>query len=579
VDAVVAAILWPITIWILFSGFDDLLVDIVAGFAALRRRARKDRPSRRTLLSQPQQPIAILVPLWREDAVIARMVQQNTASILYRNYQIFIGAYPNDELTLNEIRRLETRFSRVHLSICPHDGPTSKADCLNWIFQNILAYEQANDVRFDIIVTHDAEDVIHSDSLHWINHYSLRYQMVQVPVLPLRTPLTDWTHGVYIDEFSEYQTRDMPARQAMGAFIPSQGVGTGFRRDALDALARSEDNRIFEPVCLTEDYENGLRLRLQGAEQLFLPFQQEGIVTREYFPRILRNAIRQRTRWITGITFQTWDRHGWPGGLVQKYWLWRDRKGVFGNPISFLTNGLFVYGVIRWLSGAAIPDVPLLKVGALLGGYRMLYRMICVGRLFGIAFALTVPPRVVFANYINSAATFCALRQFLSAKWQGLPLVWYKTQHAYPGQEALVQRTMRLGELLVANGYLNPPDLDHALESMPDNMRLGEHLVAMGRLDEESLYEALSLQQSLPQSRVEPSKVKRTIARLLPERVSAQHRLIPIRLDAGRLLVAGPEMPTPQLREELRRFTSLEIEFHLVTPRNYQELAKELLQA
>jgi bacteriophage N4 adsorption protein B len=112
VDAVVAAILWPITIWILFSGFDDLLVDIVAGFAALRGRARKDRPSRRTLLSQPQQPIAILVPLWREDAVIARMVQQNTASILYNNYQIFIGAYPNDQLTLNEIH-LPAR--RTHL--------------------------------------------------------------------------------------------------------------------------------------------------------------------------------------------------------------------------------------------------------------------------------------------------------------------------------------------------------------------------------------------------------------------------------------------------------------------------------
>jgi len=400
-----------------------------------------------------------------------------------------------------------------------------------------------------------------------------------VPVLPLRTPLTDWTHGVYIDEFSEYQTRDMPARQTMGAFIPSQGVGTGFRRDALDALAASEGNRIFEPVCLTEDYENGLRLRLQGAEQMFVPFQQEGIATREYFPRILRNAIRQRTRWITGIAFQTWDRRGWPGGLVQKYWLWRDRKGVFGNPISFLTNGLFVYGVIRWLCGAAIPDVPLLKVGALLGGYRMLYRMICVGRLFGIAFALTVPPRVVFANYINSAATFRALRQFMSAKWRGLPLVWYKTQHAYPGQEALGRQTMRLGELLVANGYLNQLDLDYALDSMPDDMRLGEHLVAMGRLDEESLYEALSLQQTLPQSRIEPSKVKRTVARSLPERVSAQYRLIPIRLDAGRLLVAGPEMPTPQLREELRRFTSLEIEFHLVTPRNYQELAKELLQA
>ena len=38
-------------------------------------------------------------------------------------------------------------------------------------------------------------------------------------------------------------------------------------------------------------------------------------------------------------------------------------------------------------------------------------------------------------------------------------------------------------------------------------------------------------------------------------------------------------MPTPQLRDELRRFTSLEIEFHLVTPGNYCELARELLQA
>ena len=173
------------------------------------------------------------------------------------------------------------------------------------------------------------------------------------------------------------------------------------------------------------------------------------MATREYFPRSLRNAIRQRTRWVTGIALQTWDRYGWLGGLVQKYWLWRDRKGVLGNPISLLTNGLFLYGAIRCLCGAAIPSVPLLKVGALLGSYRILYRMVCVGRLFGLGFALTVPPRIVLANYINSVATFSAFRQFLSAKWRGLPLVWIKTDHAYPAQEALAHRTMRLGELLV----------------------------------------------------------------------------------------------------------------------------------
>ena len=115
------------------------------------------------------------------------------------------------------------------------------------------------------------------------------------------------------------------------------------------------------------------------------------------------------------------------------------------------------------------------------------------------------------------------------------------------------------------------------LDSMPNDLRLGEHLVAIGRLDEDSLYEALSLQQALPQSRIEPSTVKRAVARSLPARVSERHKLIPVKLDAGRLLVAGPEMPTPQLRTELRRFTRLEIEFHLVTPKNYRELANEFL--
>ena len=351
VDALAAAILAPLAFWILISGVDDLVVDAVAIFVAVRTKTQKNRPTRRELFARAQKPVAIMVPLWREDAVIARMVQQNTAAILYRNYHFFIGAYPNDEPTLNEISRLEARFEHVHLAICPHQGPTSKADCLNWIFQNVLAFEQQNWLRFEIIMTHDAEDVIHSDSLHWVNFYSEDFEMIQVPVLPIPTRLREWTHGVYIDEFTEYQTRDMPARQAMGAFVPSNGVGTGFRRDALDALAAADQNRVFEPLCLTEDYENGLRLRLRGAKQLFLPLQGQGMATREYFPHTLRTAIRQRTRWVMGIALQSWDRHGWSGGFVQKYWLWRDRKGILGNPASLLTNVLFLYSGIRWLLG------------------------------------------------------------------------------------------------------------------------------------------------------------------------------------------------------------------------------------
>ena len=101
---------------------------------------------------------------------------------------------------------------------------------------------------------------LHPDSLSWISEYTDAYGMVQVPVLPLATPFTKWTHGVYCDEFVEYQTRDMPARDAMRSFIPSCGVGTGLRRDAVE-LRAAEQGYVFEPGCLTEDYENGYRLR------------------------------------------------------------------------------------------------------------------------------------------------------------------------------------------------------------------------------------------------------------------------------------------------------------------------------
>ena len=120
-----------------------------------------------------------------------------------------------------------------------------------------------------MIVTHDAEDLIHPEELRWINYYSGRFDFVQTPVLPLPTPLRKFTHGIYCDEFAEYHTRDMTVRPISGGFVPSSGVGTGYRRDALETLARARNNQIFEPEALTEDYVNGLRLFRLGCTQTF----------------------------------------------------------------------------------------------------------------------------------------------------------------------------------------------------------------------------------------------------------------------------------------------------------------------
>ncbi len=335
----------PLAAAMLVSGLDDLVVDLVWIGLWIRDRlfprARIFPPGPRQVESAPRRRIAILVPLWQEQDVVGRMLEHNLAAIRYPDYHIFAGAYPNDEATQRMVRAMADRFPKVHLALCPHDGPTSKADCLNWIYQHLGLYEEQSGERFELVVTHDAEDLIHPEELSWINFYSSRFDFIQTPVLALATPLTALTHGVYCDEFAESHTRDMTVRPRMGGFVPSAGVGTGYRREALEKLAGAESNRIFEPDALTEDYENGLRLFRLGCSQGFLPITRADtgksrnfVATREFFPQHWRSALDQRTRWAMGIVLQSWERHGWGGKPGEVYWLWRDRKGMLANPLS-----------------------------------------------------------------------------------------------------------------------------------------------------------------------------------------------------------------------------------------------------
>ena len=106
-DAAVAACLAPAAIAILISGLDDLALDAVCLWAWLKRRWSKTGPESRFASGQPEKLTAIFVPLWHEHAVIGGMVEHNVAAINYDNYHFFIGAYPNDDPTLDAVRELE----------------------------------------------------------------------------------------------------------------------------------------------------------------------------------------------------------------------------------------------------------------------------------------------------------------------------------------------------------------------------------------------------------------------------------------------------------------------------------------
>jgi bacteriophage N4 adsorption protein B len=597
IDHVVLTVLVPLATAILISGLDDLVVDAAWAWAWLRARLRPQAalfpPGPRQLETAPQQRIAILVPLWHEHSVIAQMLEHNLAALRYPHYDIFAGCYPNDLETQAAVESVAARMPQVHLALCPHDGPTSKADCLNWIYQRILLHEEEHRVRFDVLVTHDAEDLIHPDELLWINYYAARFDFIQTPVLALPTPLRAFTHGVYCDEFAESHTRDMTVRASgshgLGGFLPSAGVGTAYRRQALELLARTSANRIFEPGSLTEDYENGLRLFRLGCSQAFVPItlgpggHRDFMATREYFPSTWSSALRQRTRWVTGIALQGWQhfgwmREGWSGKPGEVYWLWRDRKGLLTNPLGTLANIVFLYGLVTALWTRMPPATARLTMVTLgLQALRTAVRMGCVARIYGAVFALGVPLRVPWANALNTAATVQAVATFLTAHARGRPLKWLKTDHFYPNRAALADQRRKLGEILVSLSYLEPHQLREALAAQPRHVRLGEYLTATGRLTEDHLYDGLSVQQCLPVEQIEPRDIPVAVARALPERAARQWRILPFRISEGQLFVAGPEPPSAALAPALRDFTGLEPRFHLITPKRFASLTEALL--
>ena len=242
------------------------------------------------------------------------MLEHNLAAIRCDSYEIFAGVYPNDPETEAAVRSVAQSFANVHLAPVPHDGPTSKADCLNWAFQHLLIEEESRGAQFDIVIVHDAEDLIHPEELRWMNYYSARFDFIQTPVLPLPTPFRALAHGLYCGDFAWNHTCDMTVRPRFGGFVPAR------------AWARASGATLWKnspPLSKTASSTRRRSPRTTrmvmfwlGCRQAFVPLfrsrhAKDFVATREYFPKTWRTALRQRSRWVTGIALQGWKQFGW----------------------------------------------------------------------------------------------------------------------------------------------------------------------------------------------------------------------------------------------------------------------------
>ena len=135
----------------------------------------------------------------------------------------------------------------------------------------------------------------------------------------------------------------------------------------------------------------------------------------------------------------------------------------------------------------------------------------------------------------------------------------------------------RLGEVLLDLEYITGEVLEWAMANKPPGVRLGEFLVAAGKLTDEQRWEALSLQQGIEVFDIQPEHVELRIARSLPRSLMEELRVMPVRLEAGRLTLAAAAIPTDAMQKRILEYTKLRLEFSLVSDERFNALREHLL--
>ncbi|WP_019515221.1 glycosyl transferase family protein [Sphingomonas sp. Mn802worker] len=421
------------------GGVDDLLVDLM--YIVHRRPAAR--------LDQLPQPaggrLAIFVAAWDEQAVIGAMLRAALARVEYPDYRIYVGCYPNDPGTSDEVRAVARHDARVRMVVGRRAGPTTKADCLNTLWHALQHDDAAAGAITRAVILHDAEDVLHPAELRVVAHHLLSHALVQLPVVPLIDPRSPMVTGHYADEFASAHAIALPVRTALGAAMPLAGVGCAIRRDALEQLAAQTGDAPFEPASLTEDYELGLRVAALGYRSCFVRVRDHAgtlIAVRAYFPDTIRAAVVQKARWMTGIALAGWDRTGW-GGRARLPELWmrmRDRRA----PLAVVTLAagylaLVAWGVSmlgHWLVGDTPPPMTdllaaLLSTNAVLLAWRLLVRARATAHEHGWREGLRSVPRALLGNFIALLAARRAVMRY-AGMLAGRAPRWDKTAHRFP---------------------------------------------------------------------------------------------------------------------------------------------------
>jgi hypothetical protein len=135
--------------------------------------------------------------------------------------------------------------------------------------------------------------------------------------------------------------------------------------------------------------------------------------------------------------------------------------------------------------------------------------------------------------------------------------------------------TRELPEILVSGGYVSDEIVARIQDEIRSDDFLANLLVQRGLLSEEEAHAAISKKTGVKFSNLSRTDLRPRVVHVLSRHLRSQFSVIPVRVESGKLLVAGTRVPPPEFYDAARAFTRLPIEFHLLSNANFLALTKE----
>ncbi|MEE9426948.1 MAG: glycosyltransferase family 2 protein [Paracoccaceae bacterium] len=272
--------------------------------------------------------ISILVPLYQESQIAARLVQRlNRLSYPRELLDIHLIVEQNDTITQTALATANLpRW--MHQITVPEAELKTKPRALNFAL---------NFCRGSIVGVFDAEDAPEPDQLFKVarqfSECAPNVACLQ-GVLDFYNPRENWLSRCFTIEYATWFRIVLPGLERLSLVMPLGGTTIFFRRNAL------EDVGAWDAHNVTEDADLGIRLARRGYKTELIATRTEEEANCKFWP-----WIRQRSRWLKGYAI-TWIVHMRnPRQLLKELGTWR----FFGMQILFLgTLSQFLLAPVLW---------------------------------------------------------------------------------------------------------------------------------------------------------------------------------------------------------------------------------------